>query len=219
MPTLTPGSVGHEPVRIGRVDVHEAGRARLEHRPERRQTGGAHRGQRQAVVGAPARDDRDLAGPVERLPVEPRRLERGLARLGPAAGEEERVDRGIEQRAQLLGQRDGRQVAAAGVGGLKGERGHLRLGGARQFAAAVANVDVPQSGEPVDVGGAGGIGDDGALAFHPDPGRPNRRRMVQRMQQVRMVGGDRVVAGKHGAVNISRGSGPSHRSGPHRTTR
>ena len=59
-PRLTLGIGVDEAIRIGRVDVQEARRARLEHRPEGRQAGRAHRRQRQAVIGAVARDDLDL---------------------------------------------------------------------------------------------------------------------------------------------------------------
>ena len=182
---------GHEAVGVGRLDVAEARRARLEHRPEGRQPGGAHGRQRQAMVGAMARDDLDLVGLAERLPVEARGLERALGRLGPAAREEERVDRGVGQAAQALSQLDGLLVGAACVGGVERQRGHLFLGGVGQFAPAVADVDVPQARQAVEVLTPGGVGDARAVALDPDACTGMRRRVVQRVHQVRLIGGKR----------------------------
>jgi hypothetical protein len=44
----------NEAIRVRRIDVRETGRARLEHRPKRRQSGGAHRRERDAVIRAHA---------------------------------------------------------------------------------------------------------------------------------------------------------------------
>ena len=103
-------------------DVEEAGHARLEHLPVGRHAGGAHRLQRDAVVGLLARDDLDLVGLALRLPVEARRLERRLVRLGAAAGEEDGLHVRVGERrrawrpAAIAGMFDG-----AGVGREVGE--------------------------------------------------------------------------------------------------
>src|SRR5262245_21477353 len=67
--------VAHEAIRIWRVDVDEPRRPRLEHRPERREAGRAHRGERESVISAEPRDHLDLVRLADGLPVEARRLE------------------------------------------------------------------------------------------------------------------------------------------------
>ena len=131
-----------------------------------------------------ARDDLDLSGLAERLPVEARGLEGRLGRFGAAAGEEERVDGRVGESAQTLGERDRLFVAAAGVAGVIRQRGHLLARGVGEFLPPVADVDVPQPRQPIDVLAPGRIGDDRARPRDPEPRRRVGRRVMERMHQV-----------------------------------
>ena len=181
-------------VRVAGRHVNEAGHARLEHVP----VGGAHRRrahrlQRQAVVGLVAGDDFDFRGFAARLPVEARGLERRLICLGPPGSEKDAVHRAAGQADQTLRQADRRHVRRAGEAGAVGQRGHLRRRRVGELGAAVAGVDVPQAGQPVDVGAAVHVFDRRALAAHPDHRPPAVDGMVQRMDQMLPVGGDEIV--------------------------
>ncbi len=171
----------------------EAGRARLEHRPERRKACCAHRGERQPVIGAVPGDDFDFVWLAAGLPVKPCGLERGLGGLGAAAREEEGIDGREHQPAQALGQRDRGLVGAARIRGMERECRHLPPGGVSQLLPPVADVHVPEARETVDVLASGRILDQGAVARDPDPGRGVRRRVMQRMKEMRAIGIERVA--------------------------
>ena len=207
-----------EAIRVGRVDVQEARRARLEHRPEGREAGRAHRGEREPVIGALPRDDLDLLRLAERLPVEPRGLERRLGGFGPAAREEEGVDRGKDQRTQPLGQRDRGHVAPARIGGMKREGRHLPLGGIGQLPPAVSDVHVPQAREAVDVFASVRILDQRTVSGDPDARRGVRRRVMQRMKQMRPI---RIERGRNTHARhatVLRADGHLYRSSPELTS-
>ena len=181
-------------VRIAGRDVHEAGHARLEHLPVGGHAGGAHRLQRHAVVGVLARDDLHLVRLALGLPVEARRLERRLVGLG-AAGREEDALHVAGELDQLGGQRDGRDAGGADVAREVGELLHLGRRGVGQLGAAVTDVDVPQAREPVDHLVAADVLDHRAAAADVDDRLGVVDRMVERMDQVILVGLDQLGGG------------------------
>ena len=128
-----------------------------------------------------------LPGRPAHLPIGARQLDAALRRLAAAAGEEEVVDRGVAQRRQALGQLDGARIGVAAVAGAVGQRARLVVHGFRQLAAAVSRRDVPQPGQPVDAFPAVGVRQDRAVALYPDASARVERRLVQRMDQVRLV--------------------------------
>ena len=178
-------------VRIRRVDVHEPRHARLEHRPERRQARRAHRRERQPMIGPASRDNLDLVGLPRRFPIEAGRLDRRIRRLCAAAREIEGVDRRIDEAAQPLGERDRLIVRRSRIRRRVGQRGHLIARGVRELRPAVADVDVPQPGQPVEILAAVSVRDDRASSFDPDPGPRLRSRVLQWMKQMLAVGGER----------------------------
>ena len=178
------------PVRVTRRDVHEARHARLEHLPVSGHARRAHRLLRHAVVGVVARDDLDLVGLALGLPVEARRLERRLVGLRPAAGEEHGLHVVVGEPDELFGELHGRQVRRARVRREVGQLLHLRRRRLGQLGAAVADVDVPQAGEPVDVALAAQRLDRRPLAAHVDHRLGVIDRVVQRVDQVLLVGLD-----------------------------
>ena len=103
------------------------------------------------MVGLVAGDDLDLVGLAARLPVEARRLERRLVRLGAAGRQKDRLHGAAGEVQEALRQRDRRDVRRADEAGAVGQLLHLRRGRVRQLGAAVADVHVPQAGQPVDI--------------------------------------------------------------------
>ena len=202
-------------VRIRRRDVREARDARLEERPVRGDAGGAHRRQRHAVIAVDARDHPGLAGTPAHLPIGARQLDAALRRLAAAAGEEEVVDRGVAQRRQPLGQLDGARIGVAAVAGAVGQRARLVVHCVRQLAAAVSRRDVPQPGQPVDAFPAVGVRQDRAVALYPDASARVERRLVQRMDQVRLVAREQFsvreirYGHKPGTILAARDGGPA----------
>ena len=82
--------------------MHESRHARLEHRPVARDAGGAHRGQRDAVIAPLARDDLGFVLASAQLPVGARHLDAAFGRLAAPGGEKETVDRRIGELGQLV---------------------------------------------------------------------------------------------------------------------
>ena len=85
-----------------------------------------------------------------------------------------------------------RRLVEPGIRRRVGQRGHLRAGRLGELAPAMADIHVPQSGQPVDVLAAVGVLDDRAVAFDPNPGMRVRRRVMQRVQQVLEITRNRV---------------------------
>ena len=83
--------------------------------------------------------------------MEARQLEGDLVGLGAAVGEEDGVHVGVAELAELLGQLDRRHVGVAGVAVGEGELAHLLRGDLGQLLASVADGDVPEGREAVDV--------------------------------------------------------------------
>jgi hypothetical protein len=185
-------------VGIAGRDVHEAGHARLEHLPVGGHAGGAHRLLGDAVIGLLARDDLDLVGLALGLPVEPRGLERRFVGLGAAGGEEDPLHVAGEL-DQLAGERDGRDTGRADVA--REVRHLLHLGGRRvgQLGAAVPDVDVPQPRQAVDHLVAADVLDHGAPTAHVDDRLGVVDRVMQRMDEVILIGLDELGGGqRHG---------------------
>jgi hypothetical protein len=141
------------------------------------------------VVSQLARDDLRLVGPALKPPIRPRRLERGLVRLGATGCEEEPVDARIGQARQPLGQLYGAGVRASAIARREPESRHLVARGIGQFLASMAQHHVPQPGEAVDVLPTFGVGHHGAVAPGPDVSRLVCRGIVQRVKQVGLVAG------------------------------
>jgi len=91
---------------------------------------------------------------------------------------------------ELFGELHGRQVRRARVRREVGQLLHLRRRRLGQLGAAVADVDVPQAGEPVDVALAAQRLDRRPLAAHVDHRLGVIDRVVQRVDQVLLVGLD-----------------------------
>jgi hypothetical protein len=124
--------------------------------------------------------------------VEARRLEGGLVRLGPAAGEEDALHVLVGDGDELLGELDRGNVGRAGIGGEVGELAHLLRGGLGELLAPMAHVGVPKTGEAVDVLPALDVGDGGAAPLHVHHGLEVIARVMQRMDQMILVGLDQL---------------------------
>jgi hypothetical protein len=107
-----------------------------------------------------------------------------------AARKEKRIDGRIRQRTEAIGQGDRLFVGAARIGRMERERGHLPAGGLTELSASVADVDVPQTREAVEIFAAGVVLDQCAFTRHPDARRRVRGRVMQRVHQVRAIGVD-----------------------------
>jgi hypothetical protein len=83
-------------------------------------------------------------------------------------------------------------IFRARVGGEVGELAHLLRGGLGQLLASVAHVGVPEPREPVDVLAPLDVRDGGAAALDVHHGLEVIARMVQRMDQVILVGLDQL---------------------------
>ena len=147
------------------------------------------------MIRAHARDHFELVRLADGLPVEPRGLERRLGRLRAAAGEEERVDRRIHQRAELFRQLDRALVGAARVRRAERERAHLRPGRLAELLAPVADVHIPQAGEPVDVLSPGRVREHRAITRHPHARLGIGGWMMQRVKEMGLIAVERCVAG------------------------
>jgi hypothetical protein len=156
-----------EAIGIGCRRVNEVGHARLEHLAVPGDGSRAHGGQRHAVVGKLSGDELDLLRATLGLPVKAGRLEGALVGLCAPAGEEGGGQVRIGDLAQASGQLDGRDVGGADVVARVREGRHLLGGRLGQLAATVADVHVPEAGQPVQEFAPRGIGQDGPIA--PDP--------------------------------------------------
>jgi len=145
-----------------------------------------------AVIRIEARDDLDLVGLALGLPVEARRLEGGLVRLRAAAREEHALHVLVGERDELFRQLDGRDVRRPRVRREVGELTHLGRRGLGQLLAPVADVGVPQPGKAVDVLPALDVRDHGPAALDVDHGLQVIARVVQRVDQMLLVGLDQL---------------------------
>ena len=101
----------------------------------------------------------------------------------------------------LLGQPDRRLVGEAGIGRGVGQLLHLRRGGVGEFLAAVADIDVPQRGQGVDVFAAVGGAQHGALPRDVDLRGGVILGEVQRVDQVALIGRHQSIAFRHKVVH------------------
>ena len=90
--------------------MDESRHAGLKHGPVAGYAGSAHRRQGYAVVAIVEGDDLDLFRLPFGFPVETYGLEGALVRLRPSAGEIDRVEGGIGELTQTLGQTNGRDI-------------------------------------------------------------------------------------------------------------
>ena len=137
--------VRNEAIRIRRLDMDKARKLAAEHRPENRDTRGAHRCHRHAVVAEIATDDLGLLRLTLGDPEKARRLECGFDGFAAASGEKEMIDRGISERRQFFGQLDCRDVRCTDVSGNKSQLLHLTSACSRKILASMPEADVPQS--------------------------------------------------------------------------
>ena len=98
----------------------------------------------------------------------------------------------------LLGETHRRLVGGADIGRGEGDPAHLRARRIRQLATAVADVDVPQPGQPVDVFAAFGIAQYCALPLDNDQRLSVVIGMVQRVNEIAPVAFEQL----RGAVHI-----------------
>ena len=145
----TPGTNGrifrNEAIGIRRLDVDKARKLAAEHRPKDRDTRGAHRCHRHAVIGEIAADDLGLLRLTLGDPEKAGRLECGFDGFTATSGEKEMIDRGIRQRRQLFGQLDCGHVCRTDVSGNKSELLHLTSACSRKIFAPVPQADVPKA--------------------------------------------------------------------------
>ena len=135
---------------VGLLDVEDVGdrQARLGVHPgHAAEAGGADRA---AVIAVAARDDDLLVRLAEQAPVVADEADDGVVGLGPGIGEEHPVEAGRRQLAQLAGQLDGRRVGALEEAVVVGQLPQLAAPGVGQLGAAVAEVDAPEPGHPVE---------------------------------------------------------------------
>jgi hypothetical protein len=100
------------------------------------------------VVGHFAGDDFDLVGLAFEVPVVAGDFEGGFVRFGAAGGEVDVVERAGEELGEFGGELDGGRCGETEEGGDEGDLVDLFGGGGGEFVAAVADVDVPETGEP-----------------------------------------------------------------------
>ena len=105
-----------------------------------------------------------LSGLALEVPIVTGDLERGLVRLGAAGGVVDVVQVAGEELSQFGGQLDRRRGGEAEEGRHEGDFVDLIGRGHRQLMPAVADVDIPEPGEGVDVLLAVGVPEVDALA-------------------------------------------------------
>ena len=185
-----------EAVGVRILDVDESRDARLERVPiARAHARGTHGLQRQPVIGLRAGNHLHLVRPAGGLPVEARRLERRFVRLRAARREEHGLEAVGRQADQPVSQCDRRDVRSADVARAEGQLAHLFGRGVGQLLAPVADVDVPQAGQAVDVLAAVDVIADGTAPTRPDDRVEVVARMVQRVNEMRVIEGNELCSG------------------------
>ena len=181
------------------VGVEDARHRQVEVGVEHGETRQAGRGDGGAVVGSLARDDLLLLRAPERVVVVPGDLDLRVVGLRARVGEEHLGGRGRGHGLDLLGQRDGRLVAAAAEQVREGEALHLLARGLDQLGVAVAEPRAPQAREALDVALAGGVVDVDALAAlqHQRTQAAVRQEVGGRVQQRFHVAGGEIRERTH----------------------
>ena len=187
-------------VRVMRAHVEELGEPRPEHARVVGNAGRAHAGDRRAVVAVLERDDLDLRRPALAPPEVARGLERRLVRVDAARREEARLEPRVRDRLEARRQLERGRVGEAAVRVGEGEAAHLVRGRLDQFLAPVAQVDVPEAGQPVDVRAALGVLEMDASAPDEDGETPTVRRIGHGMEvalvERRVARGHRPLLGR-----------------------
>ena len=135
-----------------------------------------------------ARDDLGLFRLVLDLPEIARKFERRLIGLGAGGREVGGGGVGVGAPDDLLGEPDRRLVGGADIGRGKGDPPHLRARRVGQLGPAVADIDVPQPRQPVDIFVAVGVAQHRALALDDDQRLTVVIGMVQRVDKVAPIG-------------------------------
>src|SRR6516162_10908574 len=98
----------------------------------------------------------------------------------------------------LFGEANSRLVGRANIGRSKRDPPHLRRRCVRQLSATVADIDVPQPRQAVDVFAALGVAQHRALAFGDDQRLPVIIRMMQRVNEKSPVAFEQLSSAVHG---------------------
>src|SRR5439155_10907731 len=117
-----------------------------------------------------------------------------------ARGEEDGVHVVEGDLHEAVGERDGRDVGRADVAGEVRELLHLGRGGVGELRAPVPDVDVPEPREPVDVLVAPDVPDRRPAPADVDHWLRVLRGMVERMDQVILVGLHELGGGQRHCV-------------------
>ena len=156
---------------------------------EARQAGSGDGG---AVIGVLARDDLLLLRAPHRVVVVPGDLDLGVVGLRAGVGEEHLGGGCGRQGLELLGERNGRLVAAAAEQVREGEARHLLACGLDELRVAVAEPRAPQPGQALDVSLAGVVVDVDAFA-------------ALQYQRPRAAVGQEVGGGMQQGFHVTRG--------------
>ena len=132
-----------------------------------------------AVIGAAARQDQLLLRPAAHIVVELHEAQRALDRRRAAGGEEDMVEIARRMAGDALGKL-GRRLVHRVPGRVVGELHRLVVHDPRQLLAAVADIDAPHAGRPVDQPLAVAVGDVDAVAARRSGCAPPRRSSRQR---------------------------------------
>ncbi len=145
-----------------------------------------------AVVAHFAGDDLDLVGLAFEVPVVAGDFEGGFVRLGAAGGEVDVVEGAGEELGEFGGELDGGGGGETEEGGDERDLVDLVGGGGGELVAAVTDVDVPESGEAVDVAFAVGVPEVDAFAAGEDEGAvvADRPEIGDGVEEVGFVFGD-----------------------------
>ena len=173
-----------EPVDVRRQGVEETGRGRSEAVPVLRDTGRTQSRQRDAVVSVHTGDDLVFLGLSLDVPEITGHLEGGLVRLAATAREEDPVEIAGRKRGQLGGQLNRRDVREPGVAVAESQLSHLRGGGLCQLSSAMAHVDVPETGQAVEIAPAVDVSQPDSLAALENDRVLVRLAMVERVNEV-----------------------------------
>ncbi len=97
----------------------------------------------------------------------------------------------------LLGEPDRGLVGGADIGRGKGDPPHLRAGRISQLASAMANIDVPQPREPVDIFSAVRSAQHRAFPLNDNQRPPVIIGMVQRVDEIAPIGFQKLAGVVH----------------------
>ena len=180
-------AVARPAVRVWRQHLVKMRHHGAEHLLVAGQAGGAHGRHGHAVVPIAARDDFHLVRLTHALPVVAGEFKGGFIGLRAAGGEIGSRHVAVGQAHDAFGQADGGLVGEPGIGGRIRQFFHLAGGGVGQFLAPVADIDVPQARQPVDVFAPVVGGQHRTLAADKDFGGGVVFRVVQRMDEMALI--------------------------------